>query len=601
MATTSNDLTTLDFALVKENLKAYLKSQPIFKDYDFEASNINVLLDVLAYNTNLNSFYLNMVANEMFLDSALMRDSIISHAKELNYIPRSFRSAQATVNIKLIDTSTEAAITIPRGTSFTGTIGQKNFTFTTAENILAGSTDTANEFLASNVILYEGDYVQDSYVTNADSQPRFIITNKTVDTNSLRVTVIEDNGENVLSYERKDTLFGIGALDQVFFIQPSENDTYEVIFGDDVIGRTPKNGSIVLLEYRTCNGELPNGIRNFSADGNIGTATVDDISVVEEDGEPLIASGGSLPESIESIKFNAPRAFTTQERVVTAQDYATLLKANFSEINDVSAYGGEEFNPPQYGRVIVAVDLKNTDVLPQRYRQKYSEYLKPRSPLSLQPVFVRPEYSYLSVDTRVKYNINQTSLGIADMESLVLSAIQNYNFNNLEGFNKTMHYSKLIAAIDAAQTSIVSNDTRVLVTKYISINPEAPTNYDIDFDMPIINDIGQKPKGGHPKNQISAVTTDTFIYDGEEVFIEDNGVGILNLVRDEGDQHTIITEIGGVNYDRGIINIGNLRLNTKATLKFMVRPREADIIANRRTILRVLDSDIKINVEQVRI
>lgn len=601
MATTSNDLTTLDFALVKENLKAYLKSQPIFKDYDFEASNINVLLDVLAYNTNLNSFYLNMVANEMFLDSALMRDSIISHAKELNYIPRSFRSAQATVNIKLIDTSTEAAITIPRGTSFTGTIGQKNFTFTTAENILAGSTDTANEFLASNVILYEGDYVQDSYVTNADSQPRFIITNKTVDTNSLRVTVIEDNGENVLSYERKDTLFGIGALDQVFFIQPSENDTYEVIFGDDVIGRTPKNGSIVLLEYRTCNGELPNGIRNFSADGNIGTATVDDISVVEEDGEPLIASGGSLPESIESIKFNAPRAFTTQERVVTAQDYATLLKANFSEINDVSAYGGEEFNPPQYGRVIVAVDLKNTDVLPQRYRQKYSEYLKPRSPLSLQPVFVRPEYSYLSVDTRVKYNINQTSLGIADMESLVLSAIQNYNFNNLEGFNKTMHYSKLIAAIDAAQTSIVSNDTRVLVTKYISINPEAPTNYDIDFDMPIINDIGQKPKGGHPKNQISAVTTDTFIYDGEEVFIEDNGVGILNLVRDEGDQHTIITEIGGVNYDRGIINIGDLRLNTKATLKFMVRPREADIIANRRTILRVLDSDIKINVEQVRI
>ena len=583
MATTSNDLTTLDFASVKDNLKNYLQSQDIFKDYDFEASNINVLLDVLAYNTNLNAFYLNMVANEMFLDSALLRDSVVSHAKELNYVPRSFRSATATVNITLTDTSTEAAIVIPRGTSFTGTIGQKNFTFTTSENITASSDpDVANQFIANNVILSEGDFVQDSYVTNAQSQPRLLITNKTVDTNSLRVTVIEDNGENVLSYEFRDSLFGIGALDKVFFIQPAENDTYEVIFGDGVIGREPKNSSIVLLEYRTCNGELPNGIRSFTADDSIGTATVTNIEVAEEDGVPMIAAGGSIPESIESIKFNAPRAFTTQNRVVTAQDYATLLKANFSEINDVAAYGGEEFDPPQFGRVIVAVDLKTADILPESYREKYKDFLKPLSPLSLQPVFVTPSYSYLDISTRVKYNINQTSLGIDDMSSLVLSAITNFNFANLEGFNKTLHFSKLVAAIDGAQDSILSNDTRVNVIKYISVRPTGFNNYNFTYDMALVE---------------GSLITDIFKFDGQDCFMRDDGEGKIFIIGNRGDT---LNEIGGVNYNTGAVSIGDLNLMTKATLKFTVTPRESDVASNRRTILRVLESDIKIVVEQVR-
>ena len=584
MASSSNDLTTLDFESVKENLKTYLSSQAIFKDYDFEASNINVLLDILAYNTNLNGFYLNMLANEMFLDSALLRDSIISHAKELNYLPRSFRSAQATVNLTLTDNSNNSTVLIPRGTTFTGRSNNKNFTFTTAENVQARSTDVTNEFKADGVVLYEGDYVQDSYVTSVENSPRFLITNKTVDTNSLKVIVIEDNGAVILTYERRDSLFGIGATDQIFFIQAAENETYEILFGDGVIGREPKNNSIVLIEYRACNGELPNGLGVFTPDDDVGSAVITVVETVNK------ASGGSIPESLESIKFNAPRAFTTQERVVTAQDYATLLKANFSEINDVAAFGGEEYSPPRFGKVIVAVDLKNTDLLPDSYREKYRNFIAPRSPLSIDPVFVKPDYLYLSITTNVKYDISQTSLGVDDIKSLVVSAIQAYNENSLNGFKKTMRYSKLVAAIDSAQTAIISNDTTVLATQYLPLVIGQRSAYKLDFAMPLTQD---KDK--------ASVKSELFQFSGTPSYIRDDNEGKLRIVH-EGADDVFLAQIGSVDYNNGEIVLNDFATGDQKTqLKFTVTPKERDIASIRSSILRVLDEDIIVRVQQVRL
>lgn len=594
----SNDLTTLDFNSVKENLKTYLKSQTLFQDYDFEASNINVLLDILAYNTNLNAFYLNMISNEMFLDTALQRDSIISHAKELNYLPRSFRSAVATVNISLIDNSTNATILIPRGTTFTGTSGNKNFTFSLPENVQAISTGV-NTFVASNVDIYEGDYTADSYVSNDLNQPRYIITNKTVDTNSIRVTVIEDNGENTISYNLKDSLFDIDSTDPVYFLQAAENDSYEVLFGDGVIGRPPKNNSIVLIEYRKCNGELPNGIGTFTADDTVGSASVQSVQTVSK------ASGGAIPESITSIKFNAPRAFTTQERVVTASDYSTLLKANFSEINDVLAYGGEEFDPPQFGRVIIAVDLKNTDELPPAFIAKYEEFVRPRTPLAISPVFVRPEYTYVSIETNVKYNINQTSLNIDDIRSLVLSEIQAFNSENLNGFDKTLRYSQLVSAIDNAQDAILSNDTTVKATKFISYDTTRQ-NYTLDFSMALVDNFGAKPTI-YSENYPSAVKSTSFEFQGVECFLEDDGIGNVNIVKyDETDytnrNHVYVATVGSVNYNNGVIILNDFAVSQiyGAYLKISVVPKDKDIVAQKRSILRVLDSDIRIGVSQVR-
>lgn len=598
MAISSNDLTTLDFESIKDNFKTYLKGQDLFKDYDFDSSNINVLLDILSYNTNLQNFYLNMLANEMFLDSALLRDSIISHAKELNYIPRSFRSAQATVNLEITDASENASVLIPRGTTFTGRSNSQNFTFTTAENIQALSTNETNKFIANNVVLYEGDYVQDSYVTNNDSSPRFILTNKTVDTNSIKVIVIEDNGAVTLTYDRRDSLFGIGASDQVFFLQAAENDTYEILFGDGIIGREPKNNSIVLIEYRACNGELPNGLRVFTPDDDIGSAVISRVTVATDaDGKELIAAGGSIPESLESIKFNAPRAFTTQERVVTAQDYATLLKANFSEINDIAAYGGEEEDPPRFGKVIIAVDLKNTDILPDSNRAKYRDFIKPRSPLSIDPVFITPNYMYLSISSNVKYDISQTSLGVDDIKGLVVDSIQSFNENTLNGFNKTLRYSKLTAAIDNSQQAVISNDTRVRVTQFIPLAEGERQNYIITFDMAIL-DTSEDTFRLRDQRQVAVVQSSSFQFGGLNCIIEDDGKGVLNIVEENNtDDASIVAKIGTVDYGTGTLNLDNFATQDQKTqLKFTVIPSEKDVTSQRRSILRILDEDLTVTI-----
>ena len=588
------NFTTLDFSAIKENLKNHLKDQPIFRDYDFEASNINVLLDILAYNTNLNAFYLNMIGNEMFLDSAVLRDSVVSHAKELNYIPRSFRSSRAVVNLTMND-PVAASVNIPRGTAFTGFDGNKNFTFVTSDNVIAVSQGN-NIFTAENLELYEGDYVSESYVFNDQEETRYVINNKNVDTNSLFVTVIEDNGSKVYSYKRADSLFGLGVNSQVFFVQGIENERYEIIFGDNVIGRKPKVDAIIVLQYRACNGELPNGIQKFTADGKIGTAFVTNIQVTQP------ATGGDVSESLSSIKFNAPRAFTTQERVVTAEDYETLLKQNFSEINAVSAYGGEEQNPPQFGKVIVAIDLKQTDVLPPSNRRTYEKFIRERSPLGLDPVLTTPDYTYVSVDCKVKYNVNETELTTQDIRSIVTSSIQDYASINLNGFNKTLFYSKFIAGIDLSHPSIVSNDTDIFAIKSITPEINIETNYDIDFALTLKDDIGQL-SGDHPDSEISIINSSIFFYNGVECFIEDDGEGKLRIMALQGATHSVVQEIGDVNYDTGFLQIKSFKPDKVKgnRLDIFARSKTKDISCVKRTILNIRDTDISVNVEQVRI
>ena len=591
----STNLTTLDFDTVKRNLKEYLKSQEVFRDYDFEGSNISVLLDVLSYNTNLNAFYLNMLASEMFLDSAQLRDSVVSHAKELNYLPRSFRSAVATVDVILQpEPGVTASLIIPRGQSFTGAGQGRNFSFVTDQNI---SVDRAADgsLIARDVLLFEGDFVFDSYVVNNSDPERYLITNKTVDTNSITVAVIEDNGENTFQYRRFDSLFGLDGQSPAFFIQPAENETYEIVFGDDVIGRRPKDRSVVVIQYRKCNGELPNGTQFFAPDSDIVGAAITNIVTKEP------ARGGSIPESISSIKFNAPRAFTTQERVVTASDYETLLKANFSEINAVSAFGGEEAVPPRFGKVIIAVDLKTTDQLPPSKRQEYTRFIRPRAPLSIDPIFVDPEFTFVRVETKVKYDINTTSLNRGDIRSIVTSAIQNFNILNLNGFNKTLFYSRLVSDIDEAQISIVSNDTNLFAVKEFVPAIGVSRNYDIDFGMSLNDIIGQLG-AIRPKNEISVLNSTPFLFNGFECFLEDDGRGIMRIVTNQGNSTALVREIGTVDYDTGLVKLKGFAPQALIDNRFEIfaRTLEKDITAQRRTILSIRNRDIRVEVEQVR-
>lgn len=591
-ANSSISLSNLDFDTLKETLKSYLKSQDKFKDYDFSGSNINVLLDILSYNTFHNSFYLSQIGNEMFLDTAQLRDSVVSHAKELNYTPRSFKSAEANVNITVVTTDlAKRSIAIPKGTSFTSRYTNKNYTFSTNENIVLTNytiNDTNVTFTGENIVLYEGYYVNDSFTYTSSNKQRFILTNKNVDISSISATVIEDVGGTTLSYSRAQSLFEIDSDSTIFFIQGCENDSYEVIFGDGVTGRKPKDNSVIVLEYRTSSGQLPNGCNTFLPDSTIDGES--NITVATNSA----ASGGSVSESIESIKYNAPRHFTTQERAVTAEDYENLLKINYPEINTVSAYGGENLDPPQFGKVFVAVDLVGVDGLPQSKREEYYRFLKPRSPVSIDPVFVNPEYTYIGIDTSVNYNINTTRLTQDDIKTLVSSAIINYAQINLNNFNRVFRYSKAINVIDEAAPPIISNETIVKVIKVVSPTLNESSTFDVKMAIALDQSLS-KASGGY------TVQSSRFTYKGQKATIQDDGEGILYIVDAFSGQ--TITNIGSVDYTTGLLQFSNFIVTAYegSGIKIYTVPATKDIQTINNVILNIIEEDIDITVVPVRV
>lgn len=594
MANSSISLTSLDFDSYKNSLKTYLKQQDRFKDYDFEASNMSVLLDVLSYNTYLNAFYMNMIGNEMFLDSAQLRDSVVSHAKELNYVPYSFKSAEAQLALTI--TSSDPAkknITIPRGTIFSTRVGSNNFTFTTDESIVTTSSD--NVFTTS-IRVYEGDTLTDTYSVNYTDPVNYVINNKLVDISSVKVTVIENNGANLYSYARATSLFNIEATSKVFFVQPYINDTYEIIFGDGIVGAKPKNNSVVILEYRVCNGELPNGARVFRAAQLIdGEANVSIVTTSS-------ASGGAVSESIESIKYNAPRAFTTQERAITSEDYENLLRLNYPEINAVAAYGGEDATPPQYGRIFVTVDLKDVDGLPQSKEMEYRRFLKSRASVALEPIFLSPDYIYLQIVSNIKYNINKTGLNPEDIRLLAVSSMLSYADTNLNNFNRTLRYSAFVKAIDNADPSIVSNETDVFLIKYVTPTLNVAQKIYADFKTPLIQTVPLL-SDEHPIIDIHAISSTAFTYNGQvNCVLEDNGDGIVRVVAPVGSNHKKLADVGTVNYDTGVVSINNFNISNffGTSLKIYASPRTKDISSSKNVILNILEPDVNIAIEQIR-
>jgi len=624
MANSSIVLTQLDFDSYKDSLKTFLKSQDRFKDYDFDGSNLSVLLDVLSYNTYQNAFYLNMISNEMFLDSAKLRDSVISHAKELNYLPRSFRSSSAV--IKLVITSSDSAkrsIVIPKGTSFTSRVDDFTYNFSTTENyVITNRTPSGSNFVYESeaIRVYEGNYLSDTYTVNYDRPLNYKISNKRVDLESLLVTVFEDNGTTVQTYKRATSLFGHDGNSKVFFLQPGIGDAYEVVFGDGVVGRKPKNNSVCIIEYRTCNGELPNGAFKF-----INTARIDnEPNVVIE--TITAATDGAVAEDLTSIKYNAPRAFTTQERAVTSEDYENLLKANFPEINAVVAYGGEDASPPQYGRIFLSIDLQEVDGLPKIKEAEYKRFLRSRSSVAIEPLFVSPDYTYIYVNTNIKYNINLTGLNPEDIRTNVIDSILNHASTNLNNFGRTLRYSRFIRDIDAAETSIISNETEVELVKYLTpvlstTVTSTPTstsgslvslatsgvvssgqNVTIDFKNALRNDVPGK-NSEHLIGDIHIVSSSTFTYNGlPNCRLEDNGDGIMRIINTSGTQHRTILDIGTVDYDTGIIRINNFNITnyTGTSLKVYAKPRNLDITSSQNVILNILENDVDVTIEQIR-
>lgn len=548
MANTNISLVGLDFTSLKSNLISFLKTNTQFKDLDYEGSNINVLLDVLAYNAYLNAFYTNMVASEMFLDTAQLRDSLVSHAKELNYVPRSFTSARAQITVNITPTSSISTLLIPKYTSFTSRVGSNTYTFVTNESQVVTSAN--NGVFTQTLNVYEGAVKTESFVMNyANTMQRFVISNPTVDTSSLDVTVYEDGGQTIQSYTLGTQLYSVTNTSKIYFIQPAQNQQYELIFGDNVFGRKPKDGSTVVVRYRATSGELPNGANIFSPDGPIDGHSNVSVTTVTS------ATGGALSESNESIRYNAPRAFQAQNRAVTASDYETLLKNQFSDIRAISVYGGEEATPPKYGRVYVSVDVADADGAPEIRKQAYLDYIKDKSPLTIQVEFVDPSFLYVGVDSTVYFNINDTNKTTTDIETISKAAVSTFNSVNLSNFKKTLYYSTLVTSIDDSDTSILSNDTELTLMKRIT--PLLNQNYafSVTVDNELQQETGRKlsvaeTHYGH------TLTSSTFTYNGVRCLLVDDSLGNVYIAVEEASLIRVLRSVGTLNYNTGVLTIG---------------------------------------------
>jgi len=588
MANSSINLIDLDFNSLKSSLKSYLSSQSKFQDYNFDGSNMSVLLDVLAYNTYLNTFYMNMVASEMFLDTAQLRDSIVSHAKELNYLPRSFRSAQANVNISITPSTNVSSVVIPAKTGFTSRVGSNTFNFVTNESI-AIVTSANGVYFANNTILYEGSYVTDTFVKNSAIQnQRFVLNNQTIDTTSIEISVSENSGANVYTYTQAYSLFGVVSNTNIFFVQPAENEQYEVVFGDDISGRAPRNGAVIDITYRACSGELPNGADTFVNNSSIDGHSNVTITLNSE------AVSGSVSESNTSIKFNAPRSFQTQERAITESDYEILLTREFPEIQAISVYGGEKEDPPQYGKVFISIDVENSDGIPDLKKSIYNNYLSDKVPLGILTEIVNPDFVYLKVDASVNYNFNITTLSENQLSTKVLTTISNYNDTYLNDFNASFLYSNFVTTIDNTDKSIINNDTVVVPYYLLTLDTGVATNFTFSFGAEIL--ITTPSEQSHSITADRGLFSSSFILDGLNCQLEDDGIGNIRIVRVTSTNHIEKAKIGTIDYATGSITISNLNVEsfTGSGIKLYAKVVSQDYTSSFRNILKIKPEDINV-------
>jgi hypothetical protein len=598
MANTSVSLVDLDFETIKTNLKNYLKrSDSPFKDVDFEGSNINQLLDVLSYNTYLNSYYLNMVGSEMFLDTAALRDSVVSHAKELNYVPRSARSSKCKIRVDFQASGDTQPYLIEKGSSFTSVVKNTSYIFTVPESTILSSANTTFSF---ETYVYEGIYLKESFIVDYNQEnQRFIAANKNIDTDSLTVTVYEDASDVGESYSLTSSLLGLTNTSKVFFLQASDLGNYEVIFGDGIIGKKPKDRSTIIIDYRISNGSGANGAKEFSI--NFDPTSGDlletpEVTVLEE------SIGGLEKESLNSVKYYAPRHFQIQERAITPSDYEIILKTQFPEINTISVYGGEEIDPPRFGKVFIAIDVSDVDGIPENRKNEYYSFIKRRSPLSIDPIIVEPIFTYIAVTSKVRYNVNISKATPDRLKSLVTQSINDYNAEYLNDFNSTLRYSKFNSSIDSSDTSIVSNLTELQIYKKIKPIIGVGQNFDINFNVPLINDLPELLEQ-HNASDRHTIGSSLFVYNGLDCLIEDNGSGVLRIVQPIGNVHKKVVDIGTVDYDKGIVKLINFTIDSYDgnDIKIYAKPRDNDITVGKNTILTIESSEIKIAVESVRV
>lgn len=581
MANTTLSVANVDFGTLKSSYKTYLQGQNLFKDFDFTGSNLNVLLDVMSYNTYMNNFYLNMVAAESFLDSAVLRDSVVSHAKTLNYLPSSYTSSKATINLTITPDDAPAAITMPKYTAFTAMVDSNTYTFSTNEGITI-QPDANGAYYVNNLDIFEGEIVTEMYQVNtANTSQRFILNNKEIDIDSLIVNVTESstNFANA-TYTRSLNTVGMDGTSNNYFISPAENELYEIQFGDGVLGRKLSHGNIIEAKYRRSAANNADSAAVFNLAGDIQGYTNVNITTTS------VSVGGGVNESIESIKFNAPKSITVQDRLVTVNDYKTLLRQAFNDIQAINVYGGEELTPPLFGKVVISVDLANADGISDQRKEDIMEYVKERAPLSISPVVVNPEFLYVDVTSEVVYNPNVTVKSDEEIKSVVVAALSTYTTSAIGDFDSKLRLSKLSRAIDDADPAIINNNTSIRLQKTIVPTIGVNGSFTLNFDNEVYREI---PFNNNFVDGTAPITSSTFTFGNlVNCFLRDDGSGVLQIVQDsQGVVQIVKTSIGTVDYNTGTVQISDLNVSaySGAGITITAVPTKQTVSSSKNIIL----------------
>jgi hypothetical protein len=594
-------ITELDFDQIKSNMKTYLKGQSQFTDYDFEGSGINILLDTLAYNTHYNAFLANMLANEMFLDTAQKRNSVASHAKALGYTPVSIRSPIAYLKVQVNNAST-ANITMPEGYSFNTSIQGVTYQFVnTTERIIQSASGIYVFGATSGIPVYEGTWTTTRFTTNLnDADQRFVVPNAGVDISTLKVQVQNSAADSTTTtYTAASSLVDITATTQAYFIQETVDGEWQVYFGDGVVGKSLIDGNIVILKYVITNGTDANGAVSFTADAGIsGFADITTTTMTA-------AAGGADAETIESMKYNAPFSYAAQNRTVTAKDYAAIIPTIYPNVESIAVWGGEYNNPAVYGKVYISIRPKAGNTLTESTKTTIVNSLEDYNVASITPVILDPETTKIVPTVNFKYNNTLTDKTKESLAALVTTAIGTYSDDNLEKHEAIFRYSKFTTLIDEVDPSILSNITTIKMSKTFLPTTAVATKYTITFENALYN-----PHSGHAASTAGTtaggiLSSTGFKYSDDTVnvyYYEDDGAGLVKAYYISGTSKVYkAAAVGTITYTttgtvtggtivltkENIASVENYDGATQTYIKLTTQPDSNDLVPVRNQVLEI--------------
>jgi len=585
MATNSKgriEITDLDFDTVKSNFKSFLSQQSQFTDYNFEGSSMSILMDLLAYNTHYLAFHANMLANEMFIDTALTRPSAVSHAKALGYTPSSAKAATAVVNITVSDVPiSQKTLVMAAGTVFTTTVDSTTYQFVTVGDHTA--TSDTGIFSFTDVTIYEGTRIRYTYtVDSSNLEQSFVIPSSDADTTSLVVSVQASSSDITTEVYTLNTDYAI--LDSTslkYFLQEVSGGQFEVYFGDGVTGKKPIDGNIVILDYVVTNGTLADGATAFTCASSIGGySNITTLATAS-------AAGGGDAESVDSIKFNAPLKYAAQGRAVTPDDYKAIVPSVYTNIKSIQCWGGEDNDPPIYGKVYIAIRPNTGTSLTTTTKNQIATNLKQYNVASIVPEIVDPEILYIVMGVTAKYNSTVTEKAKSDIKALVETTISSFNTNNLQKFDSVFRHSNLLRQIDETDTSILSSTATMKLKRIVTPTLQAITKYTISFNNAVY----------HPAlNWAQTVVESTGFYlsgNTNEQFVDDDGNGNIRTFYLLGGTTKTITnaEAGTINYSTGEVVLTSFNItsatNADGSIDVTVKPDSNDVIPVRQQVIEI--------------